>query len=452
MSWALAGPLARWALLRGRRLGRRGRSTGGAQGGLAGELVGYARAARGGAAGAGWAPARAALEHGAALLDAAEPGERARAGLAAAELALLEGGPGGAGHAAALAEEALTIAPAGEATFRALDLRAAALLRAGEDAAGLKCAEALLREAKGGFWGEGEGERRMQRLAGAMGTLGTAHLARPGGAGLGCAEELLEESLTVLEHAGAGKGDFSAAPALYQGGLFSLLRARDAGAVGLFQAAFEGATAAAAAFEGCTGLCECAPLEQETRAAALGGAAQAAIRLKSFEVAEERLSEALEAQEALFGEGDARVGATLLLLGLVYFRTQRVTLAEGLLRKAGGLLGCPGLPGAPPAGAPPPCHPSLQALALTQLREVVGVNEKRTTEAEELDRAVAGLLKPSPGRPRAKAGEYPSFASGAVLDVHLMRAWTPAGLAQWFGEQRLQSHEAAARRRGAADK
>ena len=72
-------------------------------------------------------------------------------------------------------------------------------------------------------------------------------------------------------------------------------------------------------------------------------------------------------------------------------------------------------------------------------------------EAEELDRAVASLLKPAPGRPRAKAGEYPSFASGAVLDVHLMRAWSPGGLARWFGEQRLQSHQAAARRRGGAD-
>jgi len=413
--------------------------------------VGYARAARGGAAGAGWAPARAALEHGAALLEAAEPPERARAGLAAAELALLEGGAGGASRAAALAEGALTIAPAGEATFRALDLRTSALLRAGEDAAGLKCAEALLREAKSGFWGEGEGERRMQALAGAMGTLGTAHLARPEGAGVGRAEELLEESLMVLEHAGTGKGNFSAAQALYQGGLFSLLRARDAGALGLFEAAAEGAAASATAFEGRTGLCESAPLELETRAAAMCGAAQAEIRLKRFEEAEGRLGEALEVQEALFGEGDARVGASLLILGLLYFRTQRVTLAEGLLRKASGLLGCPGLPGAPPAGAPVPCHPSLQTLALTQLREVVSVNEKRATEAEELDRAVASLLKPAPGRPRAKAGEYPSFSSGVVLDVHLMRAWSPGGLARWFGEQRLQSHQAAARRRGGAD-
>ena len=434
----------------GPRRGASGSGSGAGAGGLGAELLGYVRAARGGGAG-GWVPARAALEHGLALLEASTTGEQVQGKLAAAELELLTGGGDGPGRAAALAEGALSLKPSGEAAFRAWSLRTTALLRAGEDAAALAAAEELLGEARGGFWGPEEEEQRMQALAGATALLGTAHLARLEGAGVGRAEELLEEALTILEHAGGGRGSFSAAPALYQGAVFSLLRAREAGALGLFEGAAQGAATAASAFEGRRGLRESTPLELETRAAALAGAAQAEIRLQRFEAAEERLSEALELQETLFGEGDARVGGSLLLLGWLYFKTQRVTLAEGLLRKAGGLLGCPGLPGAPAGDllAAPPCHPSLLVLALAQLREVVSVNEKRTTEAEGLARAISGLLKPAPGRARAKAGEYPSFASGTVLDVHLMRAWSPGALSRWFREQRLQSHQAAARRRGA---
>mmetsp|Transcript_17731 Transcript_17731/g.57345 ORF Transcript_17731/g.57345 Transcript_17731/m.57345 type:complete len:250 (+) Transcript_17731:1176-1925(+) len=74
---------------------------------------------------------------------------------------------------------------------------------------------------------------------------------------------------------------------------------------------------------------------------ALAGVGQLAAMNKQWEEAEGHLEAALAAAELWGGEEHPHVAMVLMCLGHVYTRTGRFSLAEGLFRRAGNLVGCP---------------------------------------------------------------------------------------------------------------
>ena len=424
---------------------------------LAEQLVAHARALTP----ATWAAGAEALRHGAALLAAdaaAGPAQRlpvalaqaellARRGFAAAAadlaggaLAGLDGGrleaEAGGGHGMQVDERLEAVAA------RLQSVRSAALLAAGRDAEARAAAEAALERAKARA--ASAPRPRPLALAGALADVAAARLAAGGAAAAG---DLLLDALTLAEHPGAGRpagpkeeeegegeGLQDAGRVLYLAAVYNQSRRRPEGALELHERAAAAADAAAAAFEGGTGALQNAAAARALAAAAKCGAAQALLAgevgaggghgvqmNERLERAESLASEALEICEGVFGEHHPTVGGVLLVLGVLYRQTNRVTLCEGLLRPAEAML-----LGAAAAGGEEGeafrCHPATAARLYHHMAATVGKNERRATEAAQLAAEGARHLE-ALGLDPAERDAFFAGLDESFLDLNLLRVW-----------------------------
>ncbi|DBA79143.1 TPA: hypothetical protein ACH3X1_008980 [Trebouxia sp. C0004] len=120
--------------------------------------------------------------------------------------------------------------------------------------------------------------------------------------------------------------------------------------------------------------------QQQVAADVMLGAAQTAAAQHSWDKAEELLSKALNLAEQLHG-GDSQnpqVGVVLGLLGHVYARSKRITLAEGLHRQAVKLLRMD--PSASPSETLP-VHSSLAAAGAWRYSQLLTALPRRDKEA-----------------------------------------------------------------------
>lgn len=120
--------------------------------------------------------------------------------------------------------------------------------------------------------------------------------------------------------------------------------------------------------------------QQQVGADVMLGAAQTAAAQHSWDTAEQLLSKALNLAEQLHG-GDSQtpqVGVVLGLLGHVYARSKRITLAEGLHRQAVKLLR---LDPSASSSETLPVHSSLAAAGAWRYSQLLTALPRRDTEA-----------------------------------------------------------------------
>lgn len=157
------------------------------------------------------------------------------------------------------------------------------------------------------------------------------------------------------------------------------------------------------------------------------GAAQTAVTKQAWTQAEELLSKALKIAEQLHGGNDQtpQVGVVLGLLGHVYARSKRITLAEGLHRQAVKLMKLD--PAAPIPALRAPVHSSLAAAAAWRYAQLLAALPRRSTEASSWEHFAAAQL------PKGQTAESvlgpleilkggADGSSGVVVDLLLMRA------------------------------
>lgn len=119
----------------------------------------------------------------------------------------------------------------------------------------------------------------------------------------------------------------------------------------------------------------------EVQAAALLAAASAAATTRQWAQSEELASRALTAAEDVGTSTTPRVAGPLLVLGHVYSRTGRVTLAEGVLRSAASLLSAsPSTTSSLGRPASCPAHVSLAAAVCWRYAQLLAALPKRDTE------------------------------------------------------------------------
>ncbi|KAL0053846.1 hypothetical protein WJX82_011690 [Trebouxia sp. C0006] len=164
--------------------------------------------------------------------------------------------------------------------------------------------------------------------------------------------------------------------------------------------------------------------QQQVAADVMLGAAQTAAAQHSWDKAEELLSKALNLAEQLHG-GDSQtpqVGVVLGLLGHVYARSKRITLAEGLHRQAVKLLRVD--PSASPSEALP-VHSSLAAAGAWRYSQLLTALPRRDTEASAWKQFAAAH---SPIELESVLGPLDilkggkDIGSGIVVDLLMLRA------------------------------
>ncbi|KAA6423076.1 MAG: hypothetical protein FRX49_07064 [Trebouxia sp. A1-2] len=164
--------------------------------------------------------------------------------------------------------------------------------------------------------------------------------------------------------------------------------------------------------------------QQQVGADVMLGAAQTAAAQHAWDKAEELLSKALNLAEQLHG-GDSQtsqVGVVLGLLGHVYARSKRITLAEGLHRQAVKLLR---LDPSPSPSQTLPVHSSLAAAGAWRYSQLLTALPRRDTEASAWKQFAAAR---SPIELESVLGPLDILkggkdsSSGIVVDLLMLRA------------------------------
>lgn len=212
-------------------------------------------------------------------------------------------------------------------------------------------------------------------------------------------------------------------------------------AASLAERAAAGAAESIKACEGSVDVAKSPLLAAECRAGALLCAAQLRMKRGEWEAAEDGLSTALEAAEAVSGERHPRVVLPLLLTGEVFSRTRRVTYAEGLYRECAKLMALEST--WPPShrrpvgegGTSAPAslrglNASVAALLSWRAAQLMAALPNRSTELMEWERSATllfGVAQPNAnvadelGSRDALRGKG-SWGNGCTLDLWSRRA------------------------------
>lgn len=188
--------------------------------------------------------------------------------------------------------------------------------------------------ARKSFTTTGSEDRRWQGLVLATSAAG---LVQHAACDMDSAQESFDSVVALAHHQDARHGppqdrDHLIAPALKQAALFKLAAGDSGTAADLSMHAISAAKQAANAAEGSTDVMLPALLTGEVVADAKLAAAQVSFDDQDWEAAEKLVEQAVAVAESLSGSNHYRIAIPLLMLGKVYSRSGRVTLAEGLYR------------------------------------------------------------------------------------------------------------------------
>lgn len=211
-----------------------------------------------------------------------------------------------------------------------------ASLAQGRDADAFSSAQQCMDVARKSFAATGSEDRRWQGLVLATSMAG---LAQHAACDFEAAAESFGSMVALADHQDPRQGppkdrDHLVPAALKQAALFGLATGEHEAAARLSMRALSGAKQAAAAAKGSTDVMLSELLTGEAVADAHLAAAQVSFDDQDWEAAEKMSEQAVAVCEELSGANTARISIPLLMLGKVYSRSGRVTLAEGLYRGA----------------------------------------------------------------------------------------------------------------------
>eukprot|EP00887_Chlorella_sp_A99_P004314 scaffold15.g4314.t1 len=299
--------------------------------------------------------------------------------------------------------------------------------------------------ARKSFAATGSEDRRWQGLVLATSMAG---LAQHAACDFEAAAESFGSMVALADHQDPRQGppkdrDHLVPAALKQAALFGLATGEHEAAARLSMRALSGAKQAAAAAKGSTDVMLSELLTGEAVADAHLAAAQARVwRVVSFddqdwEAAEKMSEQAVAVCEELSGANTARISIPLLMLGKVYSRSGRVTLAEGLYRECSKMLG---LDPTNEDWSLTAVHPSVGALLAWRYAQLLTAMPKRATEAGRWERLARAIFDERPvgsiSAPESVFGTVDNLTgrgeggSGIIIDLMsrriLARAVAPA--------------------------
>lgn len=164
--------------------------------------------------------------------------------------------------------------------------------------------------------------------------------------------------------------------------------------------------------------------------------AQSCMYRRSWEEAEEKLGDALQAVEAMAqSSGDPKnpsIAMVLLLLAEVYSRTGRVTLAEGLYRELSKMLSLSTDSEYSENKGTPLVHPTVISVMAWRFSQLLTALPQRTTEAEKWEQLASEAYEEAPMErltgPEVMFGSLSKlkgkgeYGRGVVLDLMTRRA------------------------------
>lgn len=289
--------------------------------------------------------------------------------------------------------QALVIA---EAELLAECVSARASLAQGRDADAFKAAQMCMEVARKSFTATGAEDRRWQGLVLASGVAGMVQHAAgefvSAGENFGAVVSLAGHQ--DLRSGAVPERDHLISEALKQAAAFRLSEGLVADAQQLGKRAAAAAQQEAGSAKGSTDVLLSPVFTGEALADAWLTEAQAGIAAAEWEAAEQALSSALAAAEAVSGASCPRVAPVLLLTAYTYSRTGRVTLAEGLYREAAKMLQLG--PGSADAIELAMVHPSMGALLAWRYCQLLTAMPRRGTEAAAWEKLARALHEEAP--------------------------------------------------------
>ncbi|KAL4857793.1 hypothetical protein ACK3TF_002209 [Chlorella vulgaris] len=274
-----------------------------------------------------------------------------------------------------------------EVELYAACIHARCSLAQGRDAEAFRAAQLCMEVARESFTADGAEDRRWQGLVMASSVAGMVQHAS---AEYVSAGESFAAVLSLAGHQDPRGGppaerDHLVPEALKQAAAFRLSEGSASEAQALGKRAAAAAEQAVSSAKGSTGKCVAGVLLSplftgEALADSYLVQAQACMAATDWEAAEEALSCALSAAEAVSGAVCPRVALVLLLTAQTYSRTGRVTLAEGLYREAAKMLQLK--PGSEDAVELQAVHTSVGALLAWRYCQLLTAMPRRTTGKE----------------------------------------------------------------------
>lgn len=267
-----------------------------------------------------------------------------------------------------------------------------ALLVLGRDTKATSCAASVVERARGYFTMPGQDATRWRYLVNSHALQG---LVQHAAGDFDSATASFKAAQALVDHVDERRGpprnqDPRILFALNAAANFQLALGDRDGSLALATRAATAGEAAVAACQGSSDIGSSPELAKECLAGALMCEAQAHMKAAAWEAAEEVLSRAVTAAEAVSGDRHPRVALPLLLTGEVFSRTRRVTYAEGLYRECTKLLHVDqqGRPKGAAHGAPVTVHgvhASALALLAWRFAQLMAALPNRSTELHEWD-------------------------------------------------------------------
>ncbi|PSC73470.1 Kinesin light chain [Micractinium conductrix] len=304
-------------------------------------------------------------------------------------------------RAATAASEAQPTTPAAALVVAEVELlaecvSARAALAMGRDADAFKAAHVSMDVARKSFIATGDEIRRWQGLVLASATAGMVQHAA--GEFVSAGENICAV-LQLAGHHDQRQGpptdrDHLIPEALKQAAAFRLSEGLNGEAQQLAARAAKAAELAVGSSKGSTDVLLSPVFTGEALADAWLTEAQAGLAAANWDAAEERLSSALAAAEAVSGAGGPRVALVLLLTAQLYSRTGRVTLAEGLYREAAKMVQLS--PRSADDVELKAVHPSVGSLLAWRYCQLLTALPKRSTDAASWERLARVLFEEAP--------------------------------------------------------
>ncbi|KAI3426166.1 hypothetical protein D9Q98_008543 [Chlorella vulgaris] len=319
-----------------------------------------------------------------------------------------------------------------EVELYAACIHARCSLAQGRDAEAFRAAQLCMEVARESFTADGAEDRRWQGLVMASSVAGMVQHAS---AEFVSAGESFAAVLSLAGHHDSRGGppaerDHLVPEALKQAAAFRLSEGSASEAQALGKRATAAAEQAVSSAKGSTGVLLSPLFTGEALADSYLVQAQACMAAIDWEAAEEALSSALSAAEAVSGAVCPRVALVLLLTAQTYSRTGRVTLAEGLYREAAKMLQLK--PGSEDEVELQAVHTSVGALLAWRYCQLLTAMPRRTTEAASWEKLGRALHEDAPigglgDSPEAVLGTLNALTGkgqagrGVVLDMMCRR-------------------------------